>query len=306
MDYQRTLKEKSQTSGIGLHRGKKVSLTLLPAPINTGIIFRRVDLEPFVDIKVDANLVKETMLCTGLVNVEGVQVATIEHLMSAFAALGIDNVIVEIDAPEIPIMDGSSAPFIYLCQSIGVVKQSALKKYIKIKKNIKIEDGDKLIELRPYNGFKVDFSIDFDHPEIARSNQKMVMDFSFHEYNKNISRARTFGFVKHIESLRENGLALGGSMENAIVLDEYKILNSDGLRFSDEFVRHKILDLIGDLYVLGHPILGECIAHKSGHALNNKLARVLLERQDAWELIEFSEEDKHPIGFFETNLTSVI
>jgi UDP-3-O-[3-hydroxymyristoyl] N-acetylglucosamine deacetylase len=236
-------------------------------------------------------------MCTALVNDEGVRISTIEHLFAALAGLGIDNAVIEVDAPEIPIMDGSASPFVFLLQSAGIKDQSAAKKYLKIKRTVRVEDGDKWAELRPFKGFRVDFAIDFNHPEIARSQQHMVMDFSSSAFVKDISRARTFGFMRDIEYLRANNLALGGSMENAVVLDEYRVLNPDGLRYEDEFVKHKILDAFGDLYVAGHAIVGEFCAYKTGHALNNQLVRALLAQQDAWELVSFEKEADVPVSF---------
>ena len=230
------------------------------------------------------------------VNDDGVRISTIEHLFAALAGLGIDNALIEVDAPEIPIMDGSASPWVFLLQSVGIQEQSAAKKYLRIKDTVRVEDGDKWAELRPFNGFRVDFAIDFNHPEIARSQQHMVMDFSTSAFVRDISRARTFGFMRDIEYLRANNLALGGSMENAVVLDEYKVLNPDGLRYEDEFVKHKILDAFGDLYVAGHAIVGEFCAFKTGHALNNQLVRALLAQQDAWELVSF-EKDEAPVSF---------
>ncbi|MBZ4680779.1 MAG: UDP-3-O-[3-hydroxymyristoyl] N-acetylglucosamine deacetylase [Shewanella sp.] len=257
----------------------------------------RTDMQPAVEIAAKAEQVRETTMCTALVNDEGVRISTIEHLFAALAGLGIDNAVIEVDAPEIPIMDGSASPFVFLLQSAGIKDQSAAKKYLKIKHTVRVEDGDKWAELRPFKGFRVDFAIDFNHPEIARSQQHMVMDFSSSAFVKDISRARTFGFMRDIEYLRANNLALGGSMENAVVLDEYRVLNPDGLRYEDEFVKHKILDAFGDLYVAGHAIVGEFCAYKTGHALNNRLVRALLAQQDAWELVSFEKEADVPVSF---------
>ncbi len=280
-----------------MHSGNKVTLTIKPAPVNTGIVLVRTDMQPAVEIAAKAEQVRETTMCTALVNDEGVRISTIEHLFAALAGLGIDNAVIEVDAPEIPIMDGSASPFVFLLQSAGVKDQSAAKKYLKIKHTVRVEDGDKWAELRPFKGFRVDFAIDFNHPEIARSQQHMVMDFSSSAFVKDISRARTFGFMRDIEYLRANNLALGGSMENAVVLDEYRVLNPDGLRYEDEFVKHKILDAFGDLYVAGHAIVGEFCAYKTGHALNNRLVRALLAQQDAWELVSFEKEADVPVSF---------
>ncbi|AQS38403.1 UDP-3-O-(3-hydroxymyristoyl) N-acetylglucosamine deacetylase [Shewanella psychrophila] len=297
MIFQRTVKEMVKTTGVGLHSGNKVTLSIKPAPVNSGIVLVRTDLEPAVSIPAKAELVRETTMCTALVNDDGIRISTIEHLFAALAGLGIDNAVIEVDAPEIPIMDGSASPFVFLLQSVGIQEQAAPKKYLKIKKNIRVEDGDKWVELKPYKGFKIDFAIDFDHPEIARSQQHMVMDFSSSAFIRDISRARTFGFMRDIEYLRANNLALGGSMENAVVLDEYKVLNPDGLRYEDEFVKHKILDAFGDLYVAGYAIVGKFCAYKTGHALNNQLVRALLAQQDAWELVSFEKEDEAPVSF---------
>lgn len=286
-----------KTTGVGLHSGNKVTLTIKPAPINTGIVLMRTDLNPAVAIPALADMVRETTMCTALVNDEGVRISTIEHLFAALAGLGIDNAVIEVDAPEIPIMDGSASPFVFLLQSAGIQEQSAAKKYLRIKRTVRVEDGDKWAEIRPFQGFRVNFAIDFNHPEIARSQQHMVMDFSSSAFVKDISRARTFGFMRDIEYLRANNLALGGSMENAVVLDEYRVLNPDGLRYEDEFVKHKILDAFGDLYVAGHAIIGEFCAYKTGHALNNQLVRAVLATQDAWELVSFDKEADAPVSF---------
>ncbi|MFQ6372780.1 UDP-3-O-acyl-N-acetylglucosamine deacetylase [Shewanella sp. YIC-542] len=297
MIFQRTLENKVKATGVGLHSGKKVTLTLRPAPVNTGILLVRTDLQPNVTIPAKAEMVRETTMCTALVNDDGVRIATIEHLFAALSCLGIDNAIIEVDAPEIPVMDGSASPFVFLLQSAGIKAQSAAKKYLRLKHAVRVEDGDKWAELRPYKGFKVDFEIDFAHPEIARSQQHMVMDFSSAAFIKDISRARTFGFMRDVEYLRANNLGLGASMENAVVLDEYRVLNPDGLRYEDEFVKHKILDAFGDLYMAGHAIIGEFRAFKTGHALNNRLVRALLAQQDAWEVVSFDKEADAPVSF---------
>ncbi|SDI42413.1 UDP-3-O-[3-hydroxymyristoyl] N-acetylglucosamine deacetylase [Ferrimonas sediminum] len=297
MSKQRTLQRPVQATGVGLHSGNKVTMSINPAPVGTGIVFRRTDLSPAVEIPAAAGLVRETTLCTGLVNEQGHRIATVEHLLSALAGLGVDNAVIEVDAPEIPIMDGSASPFVFLLQTAGLVEQPASKQYLRIRKPIRVEEGDKWAEFRPYNGFKLNFAIDFDHPEIARSQQKMVMDFSSAEYIKQVSRARTFGFMRDIEYLRANNLALGGSMENAVVLDEFRILNPDGLRVDNEFVKHKILDAIGDLYLGGYAILGEFTAYKSGHALNNQLIRAVLEQQECWELVSFEKPQEVPMDY---------
>ncbi|WP_163935533.1 UDP-3-O-acyl-N-acetylglucosamine deacetylase [Paraferrimonas sp. SM1919] len=298
MIFQRTVKQIVTVTGVGLHSGEKVNLTIKPAAINSGITLVRTDLSPNVTIAADADLVKETTLCTALVNELGVKVSTIEHLFSALAGLGIDNAIIEVDAPEIPIMDGSASPFVYLLQSVGIESQSAPKKYLKITKPIRVEDGDKWAEFHPYQGFKLDFAIDFEHPVISKSLQRMQMDFSSDTFIKEISKARTFGFMRDIEYLRANNLALGGSMENAVVLDEFKVLNPNGLRDDNEFIKHKILDAFGDLYLAGYAILGEFKAYKTGHALNNQLVRALLSQQEAWELVSFEEPEQVPVKFW--------
>ncbi len=302
MAKQRTLKQSISSSGIGLHKGRKVNLTLRPAPANTGIIFRRTDLEPVVDFKADAYLVRDTQMCTCLINETGERLSTVEHLMAALAGFGVDNVIVEVDAAEIPIMDGSSAPFVYLLQSAGIEEQTARKRFIRIRETIRVEDGDKWAELSPFDGFHVDFAIDFDHPAIDRDKQSLQLDLSSRSFSTEISRARTFGFMRDIEYLRANNLALGGSLDNAVVLDQYRVLNDDGLRYPDEFVKHKVLDAIGDLYMLGHPLVGKLSAYKSGHALNNMLARAVLENQHAWEWVTFDQPAEAPIAFGATQL----
>lgn len=298
MMKQRTIKQPIATTGVGLHKGNKVQLTLRPAPVNTGLVFRRVDLKPAVDIRADAELVRDTRMCTCLINDDNVRVSTVEHLLAAVAAMGIDNLIIEVNSHEIPIMDGSSHPFIYLLQNAGIEEQGAAKKFIRIKEKIRVEEDDKWAELLPHDGFRIDFAIDFDHPAIADTNQVVSMDFSTQSFLKDISRARTFGFMKDIEMLRANNLALGGSFDNAVVLDEFRILNSDGLRYDDEFVKHKILDAVGDLYMGGHAILGHLRAFKSGHALNNQLLRAVLQNQEAWEFVTFEDEAaESPIAF---------
>ncbi|GLX81610.1 UDP-3-O-acyl-N-acetylglucosamine deacetylase [Thalassotalea eurytherma] len=301
MTKQRTLKDSVSAIGVGLHKGEKVQITLRPAPANTGIVFRRVDLDPVVDIKATPEAVGETTLCTCLVNEEGVQISTVEHLLAAVSAMGLDNLVVDVDSPEIPIMDGSSLPFVYLIQSVGIETLNAPKRYLKITKPIRVEEGDKWAELTPYEGFKVNFAIDFDHPVISNTCQTMTMDLSSCSFVKEISRARTFGFMKDIEFLRSHNLALGGSLENAIVLDEYRMLNPDELRYDDEFVKHKILDAIGDLYMGGVSILGQLNAFKSGHALNNILLREVFKQTDAWEWVTYEEDAPSPIAYQEIN-----
>lgn len=293
---QRSIKTVIKTVGIGVHSGKKVNLVLRPAPVNTGVVFSRTDCQPIISIKAAANKIGETRLASVLVQ-DGVKVSTIEHLMSAAAGLGIDNLYVDVSAEEIPIMDGSAATFVFLLQSAGIVEQNASKKFLKIKETIEVRDGDKFARFEPYFGFKVKFSIDFRHPAVDKTGQFAEIDFAEHSYIKEVARARTFGFVHEVEALREIGLARGGSLDNAIVLDEYRMLNENGLRYTDEFVKHKILDAIGDLYIVGCPILGLYTAHKSGHALNNNLLRALLAQQSAYELVTFEDYSIKPRGF---------
>ena len=293
---QRTLKNVISATGVGLHTGQKVTMTLRPAAVDTGIVFRRVDLPQMPMIKADPYQVTDTRLCSVL-EANGAKVMTVEHLMSALAGLGIDNVYVDLTASEVPIMDGSASPFVFLVQSAGVEEQGALKRFIRVKRKISIVDGDKWVKLEPYNGFRVTLSIDFDHPVFEHSGKAVTVDFADTSFIKEISRARTFGFMHEVEYLRNNGLALGGSLENAIVMDEFRVLNSDGLRYDDEFVKHKALDAIGDLYMLGHPLIGAFTGHKSGHALNNLLLRGLLQDQTAWEYVSFKRQDEAPVGF---------
>jgi UDP-3-O-[3-hydroxymyristoyl] N-acetylglucosamine deacetylase len=302
MIRQRTLKEMVKTTGVGLHSGRKVTLTIRPAPANTGIIYRRTDMEPPVDFPADPASVRDTMLCTALVNDQGIRISTVEHLNAALAGMGIDNVIIEVDAPEIPIMDGSASPFVYLLQSAGIETLNAPKRFVRIKKKVRIEDGDKWAELVPHDGFRMDFAIEFDHPAIDADEQHLLFDFSTQAFVKNISRARTFGFMRDIEYLQSQNLCLGGSFDCAIVLDEYRILNEEGLRFANEFVTHKVLDAIGDLYMCGHSIVGELRAYKTGHALNNQLLRAVLADQEAWEWATFEQEAGSPVAFAEPNM----
>ncbi len=292
---QRTLKTVISASGVGLHGGVKVNLTLRPAAPDTGIVFRRVDLPEPVDIPAQAVLIGDTRMCSCLER-DGVKVGTIEHLMSALCGLGIDNAWIDIDAPEVPILDGSAAPFVFLIQSAGIEEQNAAKKFIRVTRPIEVTDGDKWARFTPYEGYRLSFSIVFNHPAIDKSAQKAVIDFAEQSYVREVSRARTFGFMQEVEYLRENGLALGGGLENAIVLDEFRVLNQDGLRYGDEFVKHKILDAVGDLYLLGHPLLADYSSHKGGHALNNQLARALLQQQESWELVSFAQEADAPQG----------
>jgi UDP-3-O-[3-hydroxymyristoyl] N-acetylglucosamine deacetylase len=296
MIKQRTLKNVIRATGVGLHTGEKVLLTLRPAAADTGIVFRRIDLDPPVDIRACANNVGDTRLSTTLVN-GNVRISTVEHLLSAFAGLGIDNAYVDVSAPEVPIMDGSAGPFVFLIQSAGVEDQNAPKRFVRIKKPVVVEDGDKRAMFEPFDGFKVSFGIEFDHPAFRDRTQSATVDFSSTSFVKEVSRARTFGFLRDIEMLRTRKLALGGSMDNAIVVDDYRILNEDGLRYEDEFVKHKILDAIGDLYLLGHSLIGAFSGYKSGHALNNRLLKELMARTDAWEEVTFSEDDVAPISY---------
>jgi UDP-3-O-[3-hydroxymyristoyl] N-acetylglucosamine deacetylase len=293
---QRTLKNTIRATGVGLHTGEKVLMTLGPAPVNSGIVFRRADLDPPVEIRADGMSVGETTLGTTLVR-NGVRVATIEHLMSAFAGLGIDNALVELSAQEVPIMDGSAGPFVFLIQSAGIAEQNAAKHFIRVRRPVQVADGDKWARFTPFDGFKVNFEIEFDHPIFKRHLQRASMDFSFTSFLREVSRARTFGFMRDLEMMRAMNLGRGGSLDNAIVLDDYRILNDDGLRYENEFVRHKILDAIGDLYLLGHSLIGEFSAYKSGHSLNNELLRALVRDESAWEEVTYADERDAPFTF---------
>jgi len=293
---QRTIKTTIRATGVGLHTGEKVYMTLRPAAPGTGIVFRRVDLDEPVDIPADATLVGETMLGTTLIK-DGVKVATVEHLMSALAGLGIDNLHVDLSAPEVPIMDGSAGPFVFLLQSAGIEEQNAAKTFIRIRDKVRVEEGDKWAEFTPFDGFKVNFRIAFNHPVFNKLSQDASIDFSSTSFLKEVSRARTFCFLRDVEALRAQNLTLGGSMDNAIVLDDYRILNEDGLRYANEFVIHKILDAIGDVYLLGHSLIGEFTANKSGHDLNNKLLRELLAHSSAYEEVTYSDQTKAPISY---------
>ena len=288
MTRQRTIKNTIRATGVGLHSGNKVYMTLRPAAVDHGVVFRRTDLEPVVEVPAAAGLVTETTLCTGLTCGEA-KIQTVEHLMSAAAGLGIDNLIVELSSAELPIMDGSSGPFVFLLQSAGVAEQDAPKRFIRILKDVEVRDGDKVARFTPYDGYRLDFTIQFDHPMIPARQSHHRLEFSTAAYIQEISRARTFGFMRDLEYMRELNLGLGGSMDNAIVLDEFRVLNEDGLRYADEFVRHKILDAIGDLYLVGAPILGAYEGFKSGHALNNKLARALMADATAWEKVSYED-----------------
>ena len=296
MIKQRTLRNEIRATGVGLHTGQKVYLTLKPAAPDTGIVFRRVDLNPVVEIEARAENVGDTRLSTALVKGD-VRVSTVEHLLSAMAGLGIDNAYVEVSAPEVPIMDGSAGPFVFLIQSAGITEQNAAKKFIRIKREVTVEDDGKTASFLPFDGFKVAFTIDFDHPVFKGRKVNAEVDFSSTSFVKEISRARTFGFMHEIEYLRSQGLAQGGSVDNAIVVDEYRILNEDGLRYEDEFVKHKILDAIGDLYLLGNSLIGEFRAVKSGHALNNAVLRKLIAEKDAWEVVTFEDPQDAPISY---------
>ena len=293
---QKTLAQEVETTGIGLHSGRKVKLTMKPAPVNTGVVFRRMDIDPNLDITCVPSHVIDTRMATTLANPDNTaaRVLTIEHLMSALAGLGVDNVIIEVNAPEIPIMDGSATSFVYLISSAGLIEQDALRRFIRIKKSVEVSEGDKRARLDPYFGFKALFDIEFDHPAIDETGTHYEIDFTGDAYVRQISRARTFGFIQDVEALRGLGLAQGGNLANAIVMDEYKILNPEGLRYGDEFVKHKILDAIGDLYVIGAPILGAYSAYKSGHALNNILIRAVLEHADNYEYVTFDSAEQAP------------
>tara|TARA_Y100000758_G_C16037756_1_gene417069 strand:- start:367 stop:1278 length:912 start_codon:yes stop_codon:yes gene_type:complete len=299
MIKQRTLKNVIRATGVGLHTGKKVLLTLRPASANTGIIFRRVDLDPAVEIPAKPKYVGDTSLSTTLVK-DNVRISTVEHLLSALAGFGIDNVFVDLTADEVPIMDGSAGPFVFLIQSAGIVEQNAAKKFLRIREKVRVDKDEKWAMFEPFDGFKVGFSIEFDHPVFNQNNCHAEIDFSTTSFVKEVSRARTFGFMRDVELLRQKNLVLGGSLDNAVVVDDYRILNEDGLRYADECVKHKILDAIGDLYLLGHSLIGAFKGHKSGHALNNTLIRELLLNEDAWELVSFETEYKAPISFMQT------
>jgi UDP-3-O-[3-hydroxymyristoyl] N-acetylglucosamine deacetylase len=293
---QRTLKNSIKTTGVGLHTGARVEIMLRPAAPNSGIVFHRVDLERPVSIPADALHVGETRLSSTLKH-DGAAISTVEHMMSALAGLGIDNIHIDVAGPEIPIMDGSASPFVFLLQSAGIVEQDAPKRYLRIIDTVEVRDGDKWARFEPFNGFKLDFTIDFPHPMFGTENRHVVIDFAEHSYVKEVARARTFGFMQDLEAMREAGLGLGGSLQNAVVLDETRVLNSEGLRYDNEFVKHKVLDAIGDLYLLGHPLIGQYTAFKSGHGLNNAVARALLARTDAFELVTFAETEQVPSAF---------
>lgn len=293
MFKQRTLKSVIRATGVGLHTGEKVAMTLRPAPANTGIVFRRIDLPAPIDIAADPFKVTDARLCSTL-EANGAKVSTVEHVMSAFAGLGIDNAYIDLTGSEVPIMDGSASPFVFLIQSAGIEQQPAPKRFFRIRSAVEVRDGDKWARFEPFDGFKLSFSIEFDHPAFERSAQTAYVDFASTSYVKEVARARTFGFIQDVEALRDSGLALGGSLDNAIVVDEYRVLNAEGLRYGDEFVKHKLLDAIGDLYLIGHPLIGYFSAHKSGHALNNRLLRETLASKDAWEWVTFEREEDAP------------
>jgi len=293
MVRQRTLKNSVSVTGVGLHSGEKVTLGLRPAPVNTGIVFRRVDVKPIEEIRAQAELVHDTRLSTCMEQ-NGVRVATIEHLMSALAGLCVDNAYIDLDSAEVPIMDGSAGTFIFLLQSAGIVEQSSVRKFIRIKKTVEAKQGDKWVRFEPYQGYKLTFTINFAHPVFANTKQHITVDLGEESYVRDISRARTFGFMHDVENMRAQGLALGGSLDNAIVMDDYRVLNADGLRFEDEFVKHKVLDAIGDLYLLGHPLIGAFSGYKSGHALNNALLRELLTNEQSWEFVTFDRVEDAP------------
>jgi UDP-3-O-[3-hydroxymyristoyl] N-acetylglucosamine deacetylase len=299
---QRTLKTTIKATGVGLHTGARVEIALRPAAPDTGVVFHRVDLDPPVTIPADASNVGDTRLSSTLKR-DGASVSTVEHLMSALAGLGIDNLHVDVAGPEIPIMDGSAGPFVFLLQVAGIVEQDAPKRYLRILLPVEVKDGDKWARFDPYNGFKLDFTIDFPHPMFGTENRNVVIDFAEHSYVKEVARARTFGFMQEVEAMRAAGLGLGGSLQNAIVLDEHRVLNSEGLRYDNEFVKHKVLDAIGDLYLLGHPLIGQYTAFKSGHGLNNVVARALQARPDAFEFVTFVEPGDVPTAFQDWQLS---
>ena len=293
---QRTLKTTIKTTGVGLHTGARVDLVLRPAAPDTGVVFHRVDLPAVVSIRADARHVGDTRLSSTLRH-DGAAISTVEHVLSALAGLGIDNVHIDVAGPEIPIMDGSASPFVFLLQSAGIVEQNVAKKYLRVVESVEVRDGDKWARFDPFNGFKLDFTVDFPHPMFGSENRQVVIDFAEHSYVKEVARARTFGFMQDVEAMRAAGLGLGGSLQNAIVLDDFSVLNAEGLRYDNEFVKHKVLDAIGDLYLLGHPLIGQYTAFKSGHALNNALARTLLDRPSAFELTTFKAENDVPSAF---------
>lgn len=293
MIKQRTLKTLVRTTGVGLHTGCKVEMTLRPARPDSGIVFRRLDVEPPVELRVSPELVTDTRLCSAIER-DGVKIATVEHLMSALAGLGVDNVFVDLTGAEVPILDGSAAPFVFLIQSAGLEEQAAPRRYIRIQRSVRVEEGDKWAQFSPHEGYRLSFRIDFEHPVLQRSGQEVSIDLAEQSYVKEVSRARTFGFMRDVEQLRNSGLARGGTLDNAVVMDEYRVLNEGGLRYADEFVKHKVLDAVGDLYMAGHPIIGAFTAYKSGHGLNNRLLRALLADAAAWHWASFSDEASTP------------
>ncbi|HEX4895285.1 MAG TPA: UDP-3-O-acyl-N-acetylglucosamine deacetylase [Solimonas sp.] len=305
MVRQRTLKQAVRASGIGLHSGRKVYMSLLPAGPDTGIVFRRTDLAPSSEVPAQAQLLREAVMCSTLVADDGTKIMTVEHLMSAFAGLGIDNCLVELSSPEVPIMDGSSGPFVFLIQSAGIHEQDAPKRFLRIRQPVQVQDGDKWARFEPHEGYRLTFNIDFQHPVFKTSGQKAVVDFSTASYVREVSRARTFGFMRELDTLRANNLGLGASLDNVVALDEYRVVNQDGLRYEDEFVRHKILDAVGDLYLLGYSVIGAYTAYKSGHSLNNKLARAVLADPNCHELVTFEDQEaRAPIAFVRGSLTA--
>ncbi len=305
MVRQRTLKQAVRASGIGLHSGRKVYMSLLPAGPDTGIVFRRTDLAPSAEVPADAHLLREAVMCSTLVSDDGTKIMTVEHLMSAFAGLGIDNCVVELSSPEVPIMDGSSGPFVFLIQSAGIHEQDAPKRFVRIRQPVQVTDGDKWARFEPHEGFRLSFSIDFRHPAFRAAAQNAVVDFSTTSYVSEVSRARTFGFMRELDTLRAANLGLGASLDNVVALDDYRVVNHDGLRYDNEFVRHKILDAVGDLYLLGHPVIGAFTAYKSGHALNNKLVRAVLDDPSAYELVTFEDGARPaPIAFIRGSLAT--
>jgi UDP-3-O-[3-hydroxymyristoyl] N-acetylglucosamine deacetylase len=298
---QRTLRKPTRTTGVGVHTGARVEMVLRPAPADTGIVFQRTDVAGSPAIPALAANVGDTRLSSTLKSGSS-SISTVEHLMSALAGLGIDNLFVDVAGPELPIMDGSASPFVFLLQSAGIVEQGKSKRYLRVSSTVEVSDGDKWARFEPFDGFRLDFTIDFPHPIFGAEHRNVVVDFAHNSYAKEVARARTFGFMQDFEAMRDAGLGLGGSLQNAIVLDEFKVLNSEGLRYDNEFVRHKVLDAIGDIYLLGHPLIGQYTAYKSGHALNNQLARALLARAEAFEIVTFSDEKTVPLAFHDWTL----
>jgi UDP-3-O-[3-hydroxymyristoyl] N-acetylglucosamine deacetylase len=294
MIKQRTLKTVVQATGVGLHSGEKVSITLRPAAAGTGLVFRRTDLDPAAEIRAEATAVVDTRLSTCVGAASGARISTVEHLMSAFAGLGVDNAYIDVNGAEMPIMDGSAGPFVFLIQSAGIVEQKPPKRFARILRALEVREGDKWARFEPHNGFRISFTIEYRHPVFASGSQSVCVDFAQTSYVREVARARTYGFMQDVETMRAQGLALGGSLDNAIVMDEYRVLNSDGLRYEDEFVRHKVLDAIGDLYLLGHPLIGAYVGHKAGHALNNALLRKLLATPESYEVVSFEPQAELP------------